>query len=1105
MDEETNQIVPDKVELQVNKFSDGNQTNVSLGQLDDNTFSATWVSERFVENDPGHNVSNATEIYATEFNKYGSEKQVSETLTLIIYEDAYNNLQITNNLQVGSITGTFMLYPAEGILRTSDITTSTFEIEVIAGPNGIVEPILYDASTTINEDEIREKYGENSSLNYKILSLDESWNGLDETWLQMDANTGLITGQPSLAKIGYNEVAGLLTYPILRNGSLVEFDVRSSDSMLTALSNETVFNDEQFTNGFNKSQKTLGLYTIEIIEEAVVSQNFRGELKQNFNEILNAFDEHGALIPTTSDLSTGIRVERHVDEFGVLRLESFDGAVLIGTDLISLPEILGEGANALQGLYGTMHVDPNTGTYEYLLDGVEARKAIQTSPNGLIMETFDVRYSVENLISAGVGGINFNPESISLDDGTIYTLWLNKFPVQDTSAVTNYKPYLSYAAGTQVKYAPDLFNQSLNVTTSLTDRTAHELKLSIIGSGPDLKLQLAVNDKVYQSPMIAIDGTRVEDPILGSAENGAGSTANYPGNYQYRATGQIDLDFLGGNTVQALIDTLTPANDAIDPYIAVPTGAPSTGVNLYDTNVFDIVAEDDVWTVSGSSPLVGKYAIFKDVDAQGIVTGYDIVAVGLNDTLDGYEFIGKPKGIAGDQTIGWLTKADSTNLVSQYGELIFDPVSGKYEFKLKWGADFKFKSAAEMYEYFAQSNPTTIEETFDLQVGTIEIEVLSDGKSLFATSKKSYFDGLVLSQDSMQDQGEDLIRLEYDVLSQYSDKTFDPDASLDFEVHSQRFLETISSNPSKALTEYATVGDYGSLVVDKNTGEYFYNLNTNIVKSQMGSSQVVWDYDLAMEELFAGNELLDTFNISISNTNKAVYTSLKEVPKDNVPDIGTNFWIENTDQIQLMLSAQDAKGQALIEPIVIDDDFGYFTNSFDAELVNNSHILLAWTKTNDNGNSYISSSYFDINADPSDLYFEFNSNEFEVSEIARHGQSNPKIASGPEGDFTIVWEAYPFLTALDMENMDLVYSLYDVDALDVRATSYYEPERDDNIIEDFDEFLKYLDDTNIFDVPLDEKIAQLDQTKVQDYLELLGDYIYFIDYGTQFYGLPDIA
>ena len=92
-----------------------------------------------------------------------------------------------------------------------------------------------------------------------------------------------------------------------------------------------------------------------------------------------------------------------------------------------------------------------------------------------------------------------------------------------------------------------------------------------------------------------------------------------------------------------------------------------------------------------------------------------------------------------------------------------------------------------------------------------------------------------------------------------------------------------------------------------------------------------------------------------------------------------------------------------------------------------------------------------------------------------------------------------------MANMELVYSLYDINALDVRATSYYEPEPDDNIIEDFDEFIKYLDDTKIFDVPLDKKIAQLDQAKVQDHLELLGDYIYYIEYGTDFYGLPDIS
>ena len=91
-----------------------------------------------------------------------------------------------------------------------------------------------------------------------------------------------------------------------------------------------------------------------------------------------------------------------------------------------------------------------------------------------------------------------------------------------------------------------------------------------------------------------------------------------------------------------------------------------------------------------------------------------------------------------------------------------------------------------------------------------------------------------------------------------------------------------------------------------------------------------------------------------------------------------------------------------------------------------------------------------------------------------------------------------------MENMDLVYDLYDIDALDVSATSYYDSEKDDNIIGDIYEFMRYLNDTKIFDVSLDDQISQLDETKVQDYLEQLGDYIYYVDYGTDFYGLPEI-
>ena len=65
-------------------------------------------------------------------------------------------------------------------------------------------------------------------------------------------------------------------------------------------------------------------------------------------------------------------------------------------------------------------------------------------------------------------------------------------------------------------------------------------------------------------------------------------------------------------------------------------------------------------------------------------------------------------------------------------------------------------------------------------------------------------------------------------------------------------------------------------------------------------------------------------------------------------------------------------------------------------------------------------------------------------------------------------------------------------------------EKDDNIIGDIYEFMRYLNDTKIFDVSLDDQISQLDETKVQDYLEQLGDYIYYVDYGTDFYGLPDV-
>ena len=154
----------------------------------------------------------------------------------------------------------------------------------------------------ITEDEIIKKFGENSTIKYKIISLEQDWRGVSEKWLQIDADTGVITGQPFLSKIGYNEVAGLLSAPEVRSGALLEFDVQSADSLLKALSQDTVFNIEKFTNGLNTALKTLDVYTIEIMSEAVASQNLRLELKQNFNDISASFDENGALIPVTEPI-----------------------------------------------------------------------------------------------------------------------------------------------------------------------------------------------------------------------------------------------------------------------------------------------------------------------------------------------------------------------------------------------------------------------------------------------------------------------------------------------------------------------------------------------------------------------------------------------------------------------------------------------------------------------------------------------------------------------------------------------------------------------------------------------------------------------------------
>ena len=119
-------------------------------------------------------------------------------------------------MQVGSVSGKFMAYPATGITNANEFIIKDFTIDVPDIVDGLLAPISHDVSTTITEEEIITKFGENSTIKYKIISLDQDWRGVNERWLQIDADTGVIKGQPFLSKIGYNEVAGLLSEPDVR-------------------------------------------------------------------------------------------------------------------------------------------------------------------------------------------------------------------------------------------------------------------------------------------------------------------------------------------------------------------------------------------------------------------------------------------------------------------------------------------------------------------------------------------------------------------------------------------------------------------------------------------------------------------------------------------------------------------------------------------------------------------------------------------------------------------------------------------------------------------------------------------------------------------------
>ncbi|MAI57658.1 MAG: hypothetical protein CML56_01505 [Rhodobacteraceae bacterium] len=1003
IDTSTGTINEASVEFRLNKFTSGDQTDLSISSKAENGFTATWVSTNPPELATGTPASDGSEIYMADFGSFGPVNRAAETLRLTISEDEYNTLQIRSGFQVGSINGKIMAFDAAGITNVDEITVKNFTIEIIADETGQIMPVQFDASSLISDDDIRLKHNGISDLEYKILSQDTSWNSINENWLKIEQSSGIITGSPALFKIGYNEVSGLLPAQSVANGTILAFEASSQDSVGNALELTTIFNSEEFINGFDLNTLKLGGYNSTIMAEASISPDLRPELKADFLDVLQAFDDNGDLVSySTLNSASASHIERWVDNSGLLTLHTFDGDVLQGTNLISLPELFQEASNNMQGLYGLLDINPITGAYSYDLSGVVARNALAENGLGQIEETYLIKYSWDELASAGVGGVNYDPSVITLDNGYSYVFWLNHFPESIEDEFTEYKEYQEYEAGAKVSFAPNFFKDTININTAINNPATHDVILELTGANGQLDLSFKIDDNVFKSSMVPVDGTRITNPIIEPINNDPLSTTEaYPGNYEFRTNGYIDLESLGGN-------------------------------------------------------------------------------------------------------IGWLRTEADNRLSSSYGDLIFDPVTGSFEFRLKWGENYEFKTGEEIYNLFSGPNPQLISENLILSTGTVQLQALDDaGQELFLSEAAS-FDGVILSKEEIASFGQDELSRKYDVISEYITSDFDSDAQLDFKIISQEYFTNALADPTSALEESEAIGSHGSIVLDQNSGEYFYTLNRYGSQANDPSSKTVWEYALDFAKLFDGEQLVDNFTISFSDANKNNYTSLRAIEAGELPEIGTDKWIENTENVQLMLSVFDAGGIRIVNPTVIDQEFSNNATDFDAKLITDSHILVSWTKGDGDGSASIVSSYLDINANADDLSNEFHTNEFVVSRIADFGTSKPQISKGLEEGFSISWEAPPFLTLEDLNDLKLVYELYDVEQIDVTKTSYFQSEPDDRIIEDFEEFELYLRDTGIFDGPLENKIQQLDQNKVSDYLEDLGDFIYYVDYGTDYYGLPEL-
>ena len=933
--------------------------------------------------------------------------------------------------------------------------------------------------------------GEAESLNLEIF---EDFSG------RLQVKSGLTT----LSKVDVNKVIGKLSLEqgdSVAAGTLLAFNALAEDSIGNALAADTLFTSAEFQHGFNFHQKKISVYNLEIMEEASRSANLREGLKNAFSEILSAFNEDGYLMPFSDTKSMDddvTHIERYLDDSGTLIVKSFDGKVLQGTKLLDLPEVFAEAANVLQGQYGALEINTVTGDYVYDFNIPQVREVLHLSDGELVQENYLVKYSKDQLVSAGIGGMNYHPQIIMINDSA-YVLWLNYFPEGEDAEFSKYSEYKTYAAGSQVEFSTDQYKESITVNTSISNVKETLTELQLTGVNGELKLSLIVNGKTFTYDMTLVDGTRVserkidpEELTINKLNDYPSTTEFYPGNYEYRASGKIDLSDLGAN-----IGWLTTVSEnQLSSKYGDLTFNPLTGdfsFQLKWGKHYDYQSGKDIFNLFANEVPVTLY------DAFTLKSGMVLIEV-LDDK--GNEIFSSEK------IIEFSISASATEIFEDALDknAVF---LGEY-FSEETGDTWNVYTASN-WENLSVDLPLengktyaikAVLDPFGSQTSYKAVEGFWDPRSGFIPNNNLSFDGAIIAQDKVDLVGLTELSNEYDTITTYSNSDFNSDARLNIEIVSEKFVAQAISDYSHALTGHQFIGSHGAIILNKGEGEYVYTMHGNgLFEGDGNVTKKVWSYVFNFTDLIAEGEVSEDFIISISDTETQKFTSLKPILHAEIPVIGTDTWIENTDKTQLMIAAfnSDAK---IMNPTVIDDDFSQFSTNFDIELITDSHLCVTWSKVDLDGSNLIKASYFDVNSD--DIYSNFKENEFLVKDMGSDNISGLNISKGVDDKFSISWEAPPFLTLDDLNDLEFVYDLYDFEQVNVTKTSYFNADSDDQIIEDFEEFKMYLADTEVFVVPLENKIEQLDEEKVNEYLESLGDFIYYVDYGIDYYGLPEI-